>query len=293
MKKIKTVVIPLAGKGTRFLPATKVVPKEMLALLDRPLLDYAISEAIEAGIRIFIFVLNRDNKLPIKYITKNSELEKFLLSKKKKNILKKITRIVIKNEKIKVVVQENPKGLGDAIYRTRKFVKKEDFAVILPDDLILGKNCLKELLNIYNRKDCGVLAVKEVDKKDISKYGIIKPKIKGAKTTQISSIVEKPLKNPPSNLGVVGRYILKNSIFKYLKETSIGSGGEIQLTDAIHTAAKDEKIFATKFAGERYDCGSKLGFFKAQLACAIRDKEIKNFKEIIKEETSKAKRYLK
>ena len=294
MNKIKSVVIPVAGMGTRFLPATKVVPKEMLAILDRPLLDYAVSEAIDAGIENFIFVINKDNYFPRAYLQENDKLEKYLINKNKKTILKKIVKLKLSSQQIKTVVQSKPLGLGHAILMTQKFLAGQDFAVILPDDLILGKNCLKELIDVYSKKNSSVLAVMEVERKNISKYGIIKPLEKGNKTIQISSLVEKPASNPPSNLGVVGRYILRNTIFSQLRKKKIGSGGEIQLTDAISSITKKEPVFAFRLSGNTYDCGSKKGFFQAQIACALRDKDLKiDIRKIFTNEFAKVKGFVK
>ncbi len=285
MNKIKTIVIPVAGMGTRFLPATKVVPKEMLTILDRPLLDYAVSESLKAGIEKFIFITNKDNKFPKSYLSKNKKLEKYLSSKKKQAVLKKINKININSKNIKIIVQDKPLGLGHAIFKTKALLNNEDFAVILPDDLILGNNCIKELINVYYEEDTNVLAVMEVNKKDVGKYGVIDPKKRNKKKIEVGSMVEKPLSKPPSNLAVVGRYILKTSIFDELKNLKSGSGGEIQLTDALSCSIKNERLFAYLFTGNRYDCGSKKGFFQAQVACALQDNEIKkDVKRLISDE---------
>ena len=167
-------------------------------------------------------------------------------------------------------------GLGDAILRAKKYIKEEDFAVMLPDDLILGKSCLKELIKVFNKEKSSVLAAMQVESKDVSKYGIIKGNKVNSKMMKVSELIEKPtLKNAPSNLAVVGRYVLKNSIFRYLRKTNRGSNDEIQLTDAISVSAKNEKVFSFRFSGKRYDCGEKLGFLKAQIASALLDPELK------------------
>ena len=291
MNKIKTVVIPVAGYGTRFLPATKCIPKEMLNILDRPLIDYAISEAVGAGIENFIFITNPANILPKSYMLKNTKLEKYLTHKNKETILKKINKFNVHSNRIKIINQDKPLGLGNAVYQAKSLLKKEDFAIILPDDLILQNNCTKELINVYLKKNTNVLAVMEVEKRNIKNYGVIKPLKKVMNITEVESLVEKPSSKPPSNFGIVGRYILKNSIFKYLKSIRKGSGDEYQLTDALSLSLKNEKIFASKFRGYRYDCGSKKGFLQAQIACALRDKELsQNFKKMIKKEYDKMKR---
>ena len=274
---IKTIVIPVAGMGTRFLPATKSISKEMLPILDKPLLHYAIEEAKSAGIKSFIFVTNKINKFPLLYLSKNKTLEGYLRKKKKIKILEVIKDITIKNKNIKIVYQENPLGLGDAIYKAKKYIKKEDFAVMLPDDLILGRNCLKELIAVYKKKKSTVIGVMDVNANEVDKYGIVKGKTLNNRTSKILELVEKPkVKNAPSRLAVVGRYVLKNSIFEYLKKITKGTGNELQLTDAISLCAKNENVFSYRFSGTRYDCGSKLGYLKAQLASGLLDSDIRN-----------------
>ena len=273
---IKTVVIPVAGMGTRFLPATKAIPKEMLPVLDKPLLHYAVDEAKSAGINNFIFVTNINNNFPSLYLSRNISLEKHLTEKNKIKTLKIIQSLTIQKKNIKLVLQKKPLGLGDAILRAKKYIKEEDFAVMLPDDLILGKSCLKELIKVFNKEKSSVLAAMQVDSKDVNKYGIIKGNKVNSKMMKVSELIEKPtLKNAPSNLAVVGRYVLKNSIFRYLSKINKGSGNEIQLTDAISISAKNEKVFSFRFSGKRYDCGEKLGFLKAQIASALLDPELK------------------
>ncbi|RPH08296.1 MAG: glycosyltransferase [Alphaproteobacteria bacterium TMED93] len=273
---IKTVVIPVAGMGTRFLPATKAISKEMLPVLDKPLLHYAVDEAKSAGINNFIFVTNISNNFPFLYLSKNISLEKHLKKKNKIKTLKILQSLTIQKRNIKLVLQKKPLGLGDAILRTQKYIKEEDFAVMLPDDLILGKSCLKELIKVFNKEKSSVLAAMQVESKDVSKYGIIKGNKVNSKMMKVSELIEKPtLKNAPSNLAVVGRYVLKNSIFRYLRKTNRGSNDEIQLTDAISVSAKNEKVFSFRFSGKRYDCGEKLGFLKAQIASALLDPELK------------------
>jgi len=280
-KKIKIAVFPIAGMGTRFLPITKTISKEMLNILDRPLLDYAVQEAKAAGIETFIFVTNKENTKPVDYFSKNTKLESFLKKKKKIDLLNEIKKLNIKKKNMKIIFQDKPSGLADAILRTEKYVKKEDFCVILPDDLIIGSNCTQELINVYNKKKSTVIGVMEVDKKDVSSYGIIESSIFKKNTYKIKNMIEKPkVKDAPSNLAIVGRYILLNDIYKFIKKTKIGSGGELQITDAIFLSSKINEVWGYKFSGKRYDCGSKIGFLKAQIATAFRDKNIK--KEIKK-----------
>ena len=283
-KKIKIAVFPIAGMGTRFLPITKTISKEMLNILDRPLLDYAVEEAKAAGIETFIFVTNKENTKPVDYFSKNTKLESFLKKKKKINILKEIKKLNIKRKNLKIIFQNKPSGLADAILKTEKYVKKEDFCVILPDDLIIGSNCTKELINIYNKKKSTVIGIMEVDKKDVSSYGIIESSIFEKNMYKIKNMIEKPkVKDAPSNLAIVGRYILLNSIYRYIKKTKIGSNGELQITDSIFLSSKLNEAWGYKFSGKRYDCGNKIGFLKAQIAIAFKDKEIKNeIKKFIK-----------
>ena len=280
-KKIKIAVFPIAGMGTRFLPITKTISKEMLNILDRPLLDYAVEEAKAAGIETFIFVTNKENTKPVDYFSKNTKLESFLKKKKKIDLLNEIKKLNIKKKNMKIIFQDKPSGLADAILRTEKYIKKEDFCVILPDDLIIGSNCTKELINVYNKKKSTVIGVMEVDKKDVSSYGIIEGSILKKNMYKIKNMIEKPkAKDAPSNLAIVGRYILLNDIYKFIKKTKIGNGGELQITDAIFLSSKLNEVWGYKFSGKRYDCGNKIGFLKAQIATAFKDKVIK--KEITK-----------
>ena len=275
---IKTIVIPVAGMGTRFLPATKSIPKEMLPILDKPLIHYAVEEAKNAGIKSFIFVTSPNNKFPKLYLSSNKSLETHLIEKGKRSLLKTVQEINIEDANIKLVEQKKPLGLGDAIYRTKKYIGKKDFAVLLPDDLILGSNCLKQLINIYNKKKAYVIGVMNVNKNEVEKYGVVKGNNLESKTSEVLGLIEKPkISNAPSNLAVVGRYILKNSIFNYLNTIDKGSGNELQLTDAISLSAQKERVLSYKFSGKRYDCGSKLGFLKAQIASGLSDSKIKKY----------------
>ncbi len=275
--KIKTAVFPIAGMGTRFLPITKTISKEMLNILDRPLIDYAVTEAKEAGVEKFIFITNKKNMNPFNYFSKNIDLEVFLKKKKKINLLNQINRLNIKKKNLLIIHQDKPLGLADAILKTEKFISKEDFCVILPDDLIVGANCTKELINIYNKRRTNILGVMEVEKKDVSKYGIIDISSSNKNNYKIKSMIEKPdIKNSPTNLAIVGRYILRNDIFSFIKQIKAGSGGEYQLTDALALSNKYFETWGYKFKGKRYDCGNKIGLLKAQIAVAFKDNAIKN-----------------
>ena len=284
MSKINTVIIPIAGMGTRFLPITKSISKEMLNILDKPLIHYAVEEAKEAGIKKFIFVTNQGNSLPKHYFSKNKKLESFLISNNKGILLKKINQLNIDERNIKIVIQRKPSGLGDAILKTEKLLNGEDFCVILPDDLILGENCSKELIQVYNQKKKSVIGVMKVNKADVKKYGIIDYYNGFGRTLKVRGLVEKPnIVNAPSNLAIVGRYILSNDIFKYLKKIKKGSGNEFQLTDAISLCNNIKETWCYKFSGKRYDCGSKLGYLNAQIAAGLIDKSINSeVKNILK-----------
>ena len=284
MKKINTVIIPIAGMGTRFLPITKTISKEMLNILDKPLIDYAVAEAKEAGINNFIFVTNKNNIFPKNYFSQNKELELFLKKSKKEKLLQKVNKLNIRSNNITIIEQKKPSGLGDAILKTEKLLKGEDFCVILPDDLILGENCTSELIKVYNKNKNSVIGAMKVNKKEVKKYGIIDFFPGSGRALRIRGLVEKPdIENAPSNLAIVGRYVLSNTIFKCLKKIKKGSGNEYQLTDAISLANKMHETWCYKFRGQRYDCGSKLGYLNAQIAAGLVDKDIKKeVKNIIK-----------
>ena len=284
MSKINNVIIPIAGMGTRFLPITKTISKEMLNILDKPLIDFAVAEAKEAGIKNFIFVTNKDNNFTKNYFSPNKELDLFLQKNKKKTYLKKTNKLNIDDKNIKIIIQRKPTGLGEAILKTEKLLNGEDFCVILPDDLILGANCSKELIHVYNKKKNSVIGVMNVNKTDVKKYGIIDNYYGLGRTLKVRGLVEKPdIEKSPSTLAIVGRYILRNDIFDYLKKIKKGSGNEYQLTDAISLCNNVKETWCHKFSGKRYDCGSKLGYLNAQIAAGLIDKDIKkDVKNIIK-----------
>ena len=284
MNKVNTVIIPIAGMGTRFLPITKTISKEMLNILDRPLIDYAVAEAKEAGINNFIFVTNENNFFPKNYFSQNKTLEKFLKKNKKEKLIEKINKLSIRSNNITIIAQKNPTGLGDAILKAENLLKGEDFCVILPDDLILGKNCTGELIKVYNKNKNSVIGAMKVNKKEVKNYGIIDCFPGQGRALRVRGLVEKPdIENAPSNLAIVGRYILNNDIFNCLKKIKKGSGNEYQLTDAISLSNKTQETWCYKFSGKRYDCGSKLGYLNAQIAAGLIDKDIKKeVKNIIK-----------
>ncbi len=284
MKNIKKVVIPVAGFGTRFLPASKSIPKEMFPIIDKPLIHFCVEEAIQAGIQDIIFVISRSKNSVIDYFDHAPELEMELEKKGKKTLLYPIKNVLKDRINYFFVRQKKLSGVGDAVLCAEKIISNEPFAIMFPDDLIKSKKgCLSSMVEIYNTTDSSVVAVERVLRKDVNKYGIVSCKTKKDKIAEISSIEEKPEpQKAKSNLGVVGRFILNPGIFKILKKTKPGHGNEIQLTDAINSLAKNQRVLAYQFDGTRYDCGSKLGFFKATLSFAKDHPDIKrDFKKIL------------
>ncbi|MBH87999.1 MAG: UTP--glucose-1-phosphate uridylyltransferase [Pelagibacterales bacterium] len=280
---IKTVVFPVAGLGSRFLPATKIVAKELLPILDKPLIDYAVCEAKKAGIERFIFI-NSPNKQSItNYFKKNKNLESELKDKKSEH-LELISKNLISENNLIEVIQDKPLGLGHAIWCARKYISGP-FAVMLPDDLIIsGVPCIKQLIKAYKNFKSNVVAIQEVDENNINKYGVIDYYKNESNTYHIKDMIEKPdKKNAPSNLAIIGRYILNPSIIKELSNHELGAGGEIQLTDAIKKLIINENVIGYKFEGNRFDCGNVIGALNAQLSIAMNDDKYKSqIKEIIK-----------
>ena len=274
--KIKKAIFPVAGLGTRFLPATKCVPKEMLTVLDKPVIEWAVTEAHEAGIEQIIFVSSTKKNLLLEHFDRSNLLEDSLLKKKK---YKEIESIKIQTQlgEVVTVIQHEPKGLGHAIWCARNLIENEKFAVILPDDIIRSKKpVIRQMIDLEKKLNGSIIAVEEVEKNETHKYGIVDIKKKKDDYFVLKDIVEKPNpKDAPTNLSVIGRYILDPKIFTYLNKQKIGFGGEIQLTDAIQYLINKEKVFGYKFKGQRYDCGSKLGFIKANLGFGFNDEEIK------------------
>ncbi len=285
MKKIRKVVFPVAGHGTRFLPATKANPKEMLPIVDKPLIQYAAEEAVDAGIDQLIFVIGRTKNAIIDHFDISPDLEFDLRSKKKNSLLKIIQNILPKRIDCFFVRQDSPNGLGHAIYCAKNLVNNEPFAVVLPDDLIKSKTpCLKQMIDVYNKKQSGVLAIEKVSKSETDKYGIIEYKSKTNNLYNIKSIVEKPSPSKArSNLGVVGRYILPENIFEKIKKVKPGVGKEIQITDAISDLLHNQDFYGYAFEGKRFDCGSKLGYLKANVEYALEHDDIsRDFKKYLK-----------
>jgi len=277
-KPLRKVVFPVAGLGTRFLPATKVVAKEMLPVLDRPLIQYAVDEAVDAGADTLIFVTNRYKHAIADYFDKAYELEAKLAEKGKDDLLQLIQTVLPKHVRCVFVTQPEAFGLGHAVLCARPVVGDEPFGVVLPDDLIWNKGpgALRQMAELAERENAGVIAVEEVPHSDTDKYGIVDATPISDRAARISHMVEKPKPaDAPSNLAVVGRYVLPGSIFRYLEETRPGAGGEIQLTDAIENLLKDEgKVLAYRFEGERFDCGNKLGLVRATMHMAMQDPKL-------------------
>ncbi len=278
-KKITKAVFPVAGLGTRFLPATKGIPKEMLPIVDKPLIQYAVEEAVAAGIDTMVFITGRSKNAITDHFDKAYELEKELESKNKTEILKLIQDIVPPHVSCIFIRQSEALGLGHAVYCARPVIGDEPFAVILADDLIedAGRGCMAQMVKLYEQKHTSILGVERVDPSETGSYGIVKTAEFSEKSAPIEIIVEKPKpEDAPSNLAVVGRYILTPAIFDKIKKTGRGAGGEIQLTDAIADLLNDEPVLAYEFEGTRYDCGSKLGFLIANVELALLNKELKD-----------------
>ena len=278
--KIKKAIFPVGGLGTRFLPATKSMPKEMLPIVDKPLIQYAVEEAANAGIEQFIFVTSRGKSAIENHFDHSFELENNLLSQGKNETLKTAQEMLKIPGSFAYVRQQEPAGLGHAVWCARHLIGNEPVAVILADDLIEGSKTIGEMIKNYTTGN--MLAVMEVDKADISSYGIITPgKILNNSNIEILNLVEKPSKETaPSNLAVVGRYILEPAIFDVLEKQNRGTSDEIQLTDAIASRIGKSVCTGYKFSEERFDCGSKLGFIKANIKFSIQRNEMKN--ELIK-----------
>ena len=277
--RVKKAVFPVAGLGTRFLPATKASPKEMLNVVDKPLIQYAAEEAVSAGIETLIFVTGR-NKVSIpNHFDRAYELESELLQKNKNSELELVQNILPSSVNCIYIRQKEALGLGHAVLCAEPAVGNDPFAVILADDLILSrqKSCICQMSEKFKEHEGSIISVQNVDKNNIHKYGVIDGEKINNSDWLLSKIVEKPkASEAPSNMGVVGRYIFNPLIFEYIRKTSKGSGGEIQLTDAIDLMLKKEKVYAYEFEGKRYDCGSKLGFLEATVDYGLNHPELSN-----------------
>ncbi|EVJ91849.1 UTP-glucose-1-phosphate uridylyltransferase [Staphylococcus aureus M0758] len=272
MKKIKKAIIPAAGLGTRFLPATKAMPKEMLPILDKPTIQYIVEEAARAGIEDIIIVTGRHKRAIEDHFDSQKELEMVLKEKGKSELLEKV-QYSTELANIFYVRQKEQKGLGHAISSARQFIGNEPFAVLLGDDIVeSGVPAVKQLIDVYEETGHSVIGVQEVPEADTHRYGIIDPLTKNGRQYEVKKFVEKPAQGTaPSNLAIMGRYVLTPEIFDYLKTQKEGAGNEIQLTDAIERMNNDNQVYAYDFEGERYDVGEKLGFVKTTIEYALKD----------------------
>ncbi|EOB9049534.1 UTP--glucose-1-phosphate uridylyltransferase GalU [Staphylococcus aureus] len=272
MKKIKKAIIPAAGLGTRFLPATKAMPKEMLPILDKPTIQYIVEEAARAGIEDIIIVTGRHKRAIEDHFDSQKELEMVLKEKGKSELLEKV-RYSTELANIFYVRQKEQKGLGHAISSARQFIGNEPFAVLLGDDIVESEvPAVKQLIDVYEETGHSVIGVQEVPEADTHRYGIIDPLTKNGRQYEVKKFVEKPAQGTaPSNLAIMGRYVLTPEIFDYLKTQKEGAGNEIQLTDAIERMNNDNQVYAYDFEGERYDVGEKLGFVKTTIEYALKD----------------------
>ena len=274
IKRIKKAILPVGGLGTRFLPATKTIPKEMLPILDKPLVQYAVEEALEAGIEEFIFVTGRGKSAIEDYFDHSIELEKNLIEQNKDTTLRYIQKMILKPGSVFFVRQQNPLGLGHAVWCARNFISNEPVAVILADDLIdSNPGCMKQM--IQNWDGGNMVATMEVNKNQTSSYGIISPGKIFDNKIEVKNIIEKPKpEQAPSTIAVVGRYIIEPGVFKHLGLQKKGANDEIQLTDSLSSEIGKAPIFAYSFSGTRYDCGTKLGYMKANTKYALKNNYI-------------------
>ncbi|MBF7017683.1 UTP--glucose-1-phosphate uridylyltransferase GalU [Staphylococcus durrellii] len=282
MKKIKKAIIPAAGLGTRFLPATKAMPKEMLPILDKPTIQYIVEEAAKAGIEDIIIVTGKHKRAIEDHFDNQKELEMILEEKGKDDLLERV-KYSTELANIFYVRQKEQKGLGHAIYSARQFIGDEPFAVLLGDDIVESDTpAIKQLIDIYEQTEKSVIGVQEVPENETHRYGIIDPVAHQERRYEVKEFVEKPAEGTaPSNLAIMGRYVLTPEIFDYLETQGEGAGGEIQLTDAIERLNKDNQVFAYDFEGNRFDVGEKLGFVKTTIEFALKDQtmseELKSF----------------
>jgi UTP--glucose-1-phosphate uridylyltransferase len=280
MKQIvRKAVFPVAGLGTRFLPATKASPKEMLPVVDKPLIQYAVEEAVAAGIETMIFVTGRNKTAIPDHFDKAYELEKELEERGKTDMLKLVQEIVPANISCVFIRQNEALGLGHAVHCAKPLVNDEPFAVILADDLIENQDqgCMAQMTELFQKEQNSILGVERVDPSETKKYGIVATTDISNTVGRVETIVEKPdPAEAPSNLAVVGRYILTSAIFDKIEKTGKGAGGEIQLTDAISALLQDEPVLAYEFSGSRYDCGSKLGYLIATVEHGLLHQELKD-----------------
>jgi len=278
IRPIRKAVFPVAGLGTRFLPATKAMPKEMLPVNDRPLIQHVVEEAKEAGIEEFIFITGRHKELLEEHFDEHPELQSTLKARGKDSVLKKIEDLIMPAGALFLTRQPKPLGLGHAIWCASKLVGNEPFAVILPDVLVKtakGEGCLKQMVDVYNETGGNLIAVEDVPREEVNKYGIVSPGAIRGKAIEVKGLVEKPEpEDAPSEMSVIGRYILQPEVFDHLSAFEKGAGGEIQLMDALDKLIKTQLFNAMRFNGKTHDSGSRLGFIQANMAYGLDDPEI-------------------
>ncbi|KAB2451013.1 UTP--glucose-1-phosphate uridylyltransferase GalU [Bacillus sp. CH126_4D] len=277
MKRVRKAIIPAAGLGTRFLPATKAMPKEMLPIVDKPTIQYIVEEAIKSGIEDIIIVTGKTKRSIEDHFDNAFELEQNLLEKKKYELLEKV-QASSKMVDIHYIRQKEPKGLGHAVWCARKFIGDEPFAVLLGDDIVQAeKPCLRQLIEEYDKTLSSVIGVQTVPEDETHRYGIIDPLEQEGRRYQVRNFVEKPAAGTaPSNLAIMGRYVLTPEIFMFLEQQHVGAGGEIQLTDAIQNLNEIQRVFAYDFEGTRYDVGEKLGFVQTTIEMALQHPELRD-----------------
>jgi UTP--glucose-1-phosphate uridylyltransferase len=275
MKKVRKAIIPAAGLGTRFLPATKAMPKEMLPIIDKPTIQYIVEEAVESGIEDIIIVTGKGKRAIEDHFDHAFELESNLAEKGKLKLLEEVQR----SSKVEIhyIRQKEPKGLGHAVWCARRFIGDEPFAVLLGDDIVAGETpCLRQLIEQYEVTGSSIIGVQPVSDIDTQRYGIVDPLVKDGLLYQVNNFVEKPpLGTAPSNLAIMGRYVLTPEIFDFLEMQETGAGGEIQLTDAIQKLNELQSVYAYHFQGIRYDVGEKLGFILTTIEFALRNQELR------------------
>lgn len=273
---VRKAIIPAAGLGTRFLPATKAQPKEMLAIVDKPTIQYIIEEAVASGIQDIIIVTGRNKRSIEDHFDRSIELE-LELEKSEKTEMLEMVRKISDMANIHYIRQKEPRGLGHAILTARHFIGNEPFAVLLGDDVVVAKQpCLSQMLDVYNEYKTSVLGVQKVAHEVVNKYGIVDCKAIDDRVYKVRDLVEKPpIDKAPSDIALLGRYIITPTVFSYLETQDAGAGGEIQLTDALRRLAKDEAMYVYDFKGHRYDVGTKCGFIQANIEFALRNPEIK------------------
>ncbi len=276
MKKVTKAVFPVAGMGTRFLPATKASPKEMMPIVDKPLIQYAVEEAVAAGISDMIFVTGRSKRAIEDHFDKAYELESELERRGKTELLEFVRNLLPKHINCIYIRQAEALGLGHAVLCAKPVVNDEPFAVLLADDLLDGEPAvMRQMVDAYDYYNCSVLGVEDVPRDQTQRYGIVATEPLADRVERIGAIVEKPKpEDAPSTLAVIGRYILTPRVFHHLEQLTPGAGGEIQLTDGISALLKEQQVLAYRFAGERYDCGSKLGYLEAMVEFGRRHPEV-------------------